>query len=58
MALAKIIRRNRSRGELIVFDSVTISRPSRRAVWLTFRNGNDVVMHVRESEIDYYERLN
>ncbi|GAA0403003.1 hypothetical protein GCM10009530_63720 [Microbispora corallina] len=56
--LAKITMRNRKRGELIVYDSYTLSWPSRRAWWLTFRNGDDVVLHCRVSEIDDFKRLN
>jgi hypothetical protein len=53
MALAKIVKRNRKRGDLIVYDSGTVER-----YWLTLYNGNDVVLRIRWSEIDEVERIN
>lgn len=55
MFLANITMRNRKRGELIVFDRVTVNR--RRHRW-TFYNGEEVVLHARWSDIDKIELIN
>lgn len=53
MALVRIKKRNRKRGELIIYDSGTPGR-----YWLTLYNGDDMVLRIRWSEIDEIERIN